>query len=180
LKPVAAEEVTSMARIWRNGIALMVLASVCWGWAAAYGREGRADVKEEGGVQVERLASGDVVFPDVVIEGRLEKPVALFIKRRQPEFNTPRFERDFWDDILRPVDAEEFKKAITPRPFDYVKNPLLWMAVTTAATSGAAAAYQAYNEEWPQVKVYAATAGVAAAAAAALVIVDRSLASGAR
>jgi hypothetical protein len=170
-----------MAGLWRKGVALLALASVVSGWGAAYGLEGRADVKEEGGVAFERSEAGEIIFgDDIVIEGRLEKPVSLFIKRRQPEFNTPRFERDFWDDILRPVDAEEFKAAVTVRPFDYVKNPLLWMAVTTAVTSGAVAGYQAYNEEWPQVKVYGATAGVAAAAAAALIIVDRGLASGAR
>jgi hypothetical protein len=158
---------------------VIIIAVFAFGWAPALAQE-RADVKEEGGVKVERLVSGEIIFPDVVIEGRLERPVALFIKRQQPEFRGPRFARDFWDDILRPIDKEELAKYTSPKPFDYVKNPLLWMAVGTAGTSAAAAGYQAYNGEWPQVRVYGITAGAAAVAAATLVIIDRGLARGAR
>lgn len=165
-----------MCRIsWHRILPPLVTMTLVLGWAAAYGQGGEAGVKEEGGVTVERLATGEYVFPGEIIEGRLERPVGLFIKRQQPEFTTPRFQRDFWDDILRPVDAEELKRRGQDKPFDYVKNPLLWMAAATAATAGAAAGYQAYNEEWAQVKVYAFTAAGAAAAGAALVIIDRSL-----
>jgi len=137
------------------------------------GAGGAAGVKEEGGVSAERLATGEYLFGETVIEGRLEKPVALFIKRQQPEFKTVRFARDFWDDILRPIDKEEFEKATRESAFDYVKNPILWMAVATAAASGAAAGYQAYNHETGQVYVYGITAGAAAAVAGGLVIIDK-------
>jgi len=159
--------------------AVIVIGAFALGWAPAFAQE-TADVKEEGGVKVERLDSGEIIFPDVVIEGRLETPVTLFLKRQEPDFKTVRFDRDFFDDILRPIDAEELKAYIEPKPFDYVKNPLLWMAVATAGTSAAAAGYQAYNGEWPQVRVYGITAGAATAAAAALVIIDRGLARAAR
>lgn len=140
-----------------------------------------AGVKEEGGLKFKESGPGEiVVVTPLVVEGRLEKPVALFIKRHEPEFATVRFERDFWDDILRPVDPEAVKRETDSRPYDYVKNPLLWMAVTTAVVSGAATGYQAYNEEWGQVKTYGVTAGAAAAVAAALVVLDRGLASRAR
>lgn len=153
------------------GAALLTLAS------AAAAQE-FAGVKEEGGLEFKESGPGEIiVVTPLVVEGRLEKPVALFIKRHEPEFATVRFQRDFWDDILRPVDPEAVKRATDARPYDYVKNPLLWMAVTTAVVSGAATGYQAYNEEWGQVKTYGVTAGVAAAAAAALVVLDRGLAS---
>ncbi len=158
---------------------VIIIGVFAFGWAPALAQE-RADVKEEGGVKVERLASGEIIFPDVVIEGRLERPVALFLKRQQPDFKTVRFNRDFFDDILRPIDKEALDIYTAPKPFDYVKNPLLWMAVATAGTSSAAAGYQAYNGEWPQVRVYGITAGAAAVAAATLVIIDRGLARGAR
>jgi hypothetical protein len=164
----------SWYRVWPSLVAITLV----MGWTAASGQGGEADVKEAGGVKVEHVATGELICPPMVIEGRLEKPVALFIQRQQPEFKTARFERDFWDDILRPVDVEGLKRAGQDKPYDYVKNPLLWMAVATAATSGAAAGYQAYNEEWAQVKVYAFTAAGAAAAGAALVMIDRSLSRG--
>ncbi len=139
-----------------------------------------AGVKEEEGVKATKLATGEYEFEETVIEGRLEKPVALFIKRQQPEFKSVRFARDFWDDILRPIDKEEFEKAWKESKFDYVKNPLLWLAVATVASAGAAAGYQAYNNEWGQVQVYGISAGVAAAGAAVLVIVDKSRSRAAR
>lgn len=159
---------------------VIIIGAFALGWAPAFAQE-RADVKEEGGVEIERLADGGIIFVHpVVIEGRLEKPVSLFLKRQEPDFKTVRFDRDFFDDILRPIDKEELDKYATPKAFDYVKNPLLWMAVATAGTSAAAAGYQAYNEEWPQLRVYGITAGAATAAAAALVIIDRGLARAAR
>jgi hypothetical protein len=159
---------------------VIIIGAFALGWAPALGQE-RADVKEEAGVEIERLADGGIIFVrPVVIEGRLEKPVSLFLKRQEPDFKTVRFDRDFFDDILRPIDKEELKKYTAPKAFDYVKNPLLWMAVATAGTSAAAAGYQAYNEEWPQVRVYGITAGAATAAAAALVVIDRGLARAAR
>jgi hypothetical protein len=139
-----------------------------------------AGVKEEAGVKAEKLATGEYLFEETVIEGRLEKPVALFIKRQQPEFKSVRFSRDFWDDILRPIDKEEFERAIKETKFDYVKNPLLWMAVATAATSGAAAGYQAYNKESGQVKVYGIVAGAAATTSLVLILIDRGRARAAK
>jgi hypothetical protein len=160
-----------------KGFAVIIIAAVAFGWAPALGQEegggGRAEIKEEAGVEAEETPEGEYVFKEVVIEGRLEKPVALFIKRQQPEFKTVRFARDFWDDILRPIDKEEFEKEIKEAKFDYVKNPLLWMAVATASTAGGAAGYQAYNDEWAQVRVYGITAGAAAATAAVLILIDR-------
>lgn len=161
-----------------KGFAVIIIAALAFGWAPALAQEeaageGSAEIKEEAGVEAERTAEGEYVFKEVVIEGRLERPVALFIKRQQPDFKTVRFARDFWDDILRPIDKEEFERAIKESKFDYVKNPVLWMAVATAATAGAAAGYQAYNEEWTQVKVYGISAGAAATAAAILILIDR-------
>lgn len=165
-----------------KGFAVIIIAALAFSWAPALGQEeggegaagGDAEIKEEAGVEAERTAEGEYVFKEVVIEGRLERPVALFIKRQQPDFKTVRFARDFWDDILRPIDKEEFERAIHETKFDYVKNPLLWMAVATAVTAGGAAGYQAYNEEWTQVKVYGITAGAAATAAVVLILIDRS------
>jgi len=134
---------------------------------------GDAGVKEEGGVKATKLTTGEYEFEETVIEGRLEKPVALFIKRQQPEFKTVRFARDFWDDVLRPIDKEEFEKAIKESKFDYVKNPLLWMAITTTAAAGAAAGYQAYNKEWGQVEVYGIAAGVGAVSSLVIVLIER-------
>lgn len=164
-----------------KGFAVIIIAVIAFGWAPALGQEeggeggtgGGAEIKEEAGVEAERTAEGEYIFREVVIEGRLERPVALFIKRQQPDFKTVRFARDFWDDILRPIDKEEFERAMKETKFDYVKNPLLWMAVATATTAGGAAGYQAYNEEWAQVKVYGITAGAAATAAVILVLIDR-------
>lgn len=164
-----------------KGFAVIIIAVLAFGWAPALGQEeggeggtgGGAEIKEEAGVEAERTAEGEYIFKEVVIEGRLERPVALFIKRQQPDFKTVRFARDFWDDILRPIDKEEFERAMKETKFDYVKNPLLWMAVATATTAGGAAGYQAYNEEWAQVKVYGITAGAAATAAVILVLIDR-------
>jgi len=141
---------------------------------------GSAGIKEEEGVKATKTAAGEYEFEETVIEGRLEKPVALFIRRQQPEFKSVRFARDFWDDILRPIDKEEFEKQYKESRFDYVKNPLLWLAVATAAAAGGAAGYQAYNKETGQVKVYGITAGSAAAAAAVLILIDRSRNRGAR
>ncbi|UCH77535.1 MAG: hypothetical protein JSU81_07290 [Candidatus Coatesbacteria bacterium] len=164
----------------RHGFGVIIVAALAFASAPAAaqeggeaGGEGDAGIKEEAGVRAEKLATGEYMFEETVIEGRLEKPVALFIKRQQPDFATVRFARDFWDDILRPIDKEEFERAIKETKFDYVKNPLLWMAVTTAATTGAAAGYQAYNEEWGQVKVYGITCGAAAASALVLILIDR-------
>jgi hypothetical protein len=144
------------------------------------GGGGTAGVKEEEGVKATKTAAGEYEFEDTIIEGRLEKPVALFIKRQQPEFKSVRFARDFWDDILRPIDKEEFEKQYKESRFDYVKNPLLWLAVATAVSAGSAAGYQAYNKETGQVKVYGITAGTAAVAAGVLVLIDRSRNRGAR
>jgi hypothetical protein len=157
-----------------KGFTVIIVAVLAFGWAPALGQEeGGAKIKEEAGVEATETAEGEYIFKEVVIEGRLEKPVALFIKRQQPDFKTVRFARDFWDDILRPIDKEEFERAIKETKFDYVKNPLLWMAVATAATAGGAAGYQAYNKEWTQVEVYGITAGAAATAALILVLIDR-------
>lgn len=147
---------------------------------AGGGTTGGAGIKEEGGVKAKRLATGEYEFEETVIEGRLEKPVYLFIKRQQPEFKTVRFARDFWDDILRPIDKEEFEKAVKESKFDYVKNPLLWMAVATAASAGAAAGYQVYNKEWGQVQVYGIAAGSGAVSALVLWFIDRSKSRAAR
>jgi hypothetical protein len=166
-----------------KGLAVIIIVGLGLCGLPALGQEeggGEAGVKEEAGVKAEKLATGEYLFEETVIEGRLEKPVALFIKRQQPEFKSVRFARDFWDDILRPIDKEEFERAIKETKFDYVKNPLLWMAAATAATTGAAAGYQAYNEEWGQVKVYGITAGAAAATSVVLILIDRGRTRAAR
>ena len=167
-----------------KGIAVIIVLGLGLYAAPAIGQEegegGGAGVKEEAGVKAEKLATGEYLFGETVIEGRLERPVALFIKRQQPEFKTVRFSRDFWDDILRPIDKEEFERAIQETKFDYVKHPLLWMSVATAATAGATAGYQAYNEEWGQVRAYGIAAGAAAATSLVLILIDRGRARAAK
>jgi hypothetical protein len=157
------------------GLGLCALPAIAQEEGEGGGADG-AGVKEEAGVRAEKLATGEYLFEETVIEGRLEKPVALFIKRQQPEFKSVRFSRDFWDDILRPIDKEEFERAIRETKFDYVKNPLLWMA----ATAGSAAGYQAYNKEWGQVKAYGIVAGAAATTALVLILIDRGRARAAK
>lgn len=174
-----------MMKVVKNkGAALGVAAALLsYFWAAPAvlaADEGGAGVKEESGVKATKLATGEYEFEETIIEGRLEKPVALFIKRQQPEFKTVRFARDFWDDILRPIDKEEFEKANKETKFDYVKNPLLWLATATAVTSASAAGYQVYNKEWGQVKFFGVTAGVAAAGMGVLIIIDKNREKAAR
>jgi hypothetical protein len=167
----------------KKGIAVIIVFGLGLCGMPALAQEeggGGAGVKEEAGVRAEKLATGEYLFEETVIEGRLEKPVALFIKRQQPEFKTVRFSRDFWDDILRPIDKEEFERAIKETKFDYVKNPLLWMAVATAVTAGSATGYQAYNKESGQVKAYGIVAGAAATTSLVLILIDRGRARAAK
>lgn len=85
---------------------VIIIGGFALGWAPAFGQEGEttegggAEIKEEAGVEAKRTETGEYIFKEVVIEGRLERPVALFIKRQQPEFKSARFARDFWDDMI--------------------------------------------------------------------------------
>ena len=135
--------------------------------------EGKAGVEDTGGLK--RIGEGGVLeMEEVIIEGRLERPVGLFLKRQDPDFATPRFARSFWDDILQPIDKEEFEKAVKETKFDFVKNPLLWVATSTAILSGAASGYQYYNGEKSSGTHLAIVCGSAAAATLVLIIIDKA------
>ncbi len=134
--------------------------------------EGKAGVKDTGGLK--KIGEGGVLeMEEVIIEGRLERPVGLFLKRQEPDFKTVRFARDFWDDILQPIDKEEFEKAVKETKFDIVKNPLLWIATTTTVMSGAASGYQYYNGEKSNATHLAIVCGSAAAGMLVLILIDR-------
>jgi hypothetical protein len=134
--------------------------------------EGKAAVEDTGGVAG---YEGDVLhMEEVIIEGRLERPVGLFLKRQDPDFATPRFARSFWDDILQPIDKEEFEKAVKETKFDFVKNPFLWVSTSTAILSGAASGYQYYNGDKGNATHLAIVCGSAAAATLVLIIIDKA------
>jgi hypothetical protein len=137
--------------------------------------KGKAVVEDTEGVSIKKSESDVYEFDDpIIIEGRLERPVGLFLKRQDPDFATPRFARSFWDDILQPIDKEEFEKAIKETKFDFVKNPLLWISTSTAIISGAASGYQHYNGEKTSGTDLAIVCGSAAAATLVLIITDKA------
>ena len=119
-------------------------------------------------------AGGELLMEEITIEGRLERPVGLFLKRQEPVFSAVHFTRNFWDDILNPLDKEEFEKAVKESKFDIVKNPLLWIAVTSTILTGAAAGYQYYNKENTSGMSMAIACGVSAAAMGVLILIDKS------
>jgi len=134
--------------------------------------EGMAAVEDTGGVA--RYEGNILEMEEVIIEGRLERPVGLFLKRQDPDFATPRFARSFWDDILQPIDKEEFEKAVKETKFDFVKNPFLWVSTSTTILSGAASGYQYYNGEKSSGTQLAIVCGSAAAATLILIIIDKA------
>jgi hypothetical protein len=117
---------------------------------------------------------GELLMEEITIEGRLEKPVGLFLKRQEPVFSAVHFTRNFWDDILNPLDKEEFEKAVKESKFDIVKNPLLWIAVTSTILTGAACGYQYYNGESTSGLSLAIACGVSAASMGVLLLIDKS------
>lgn len=117
---------------------------------------------------------GELLMEEITIEGRLERPVGLFLKRQEPVFSAVHFTRNFWDDILNPLDKEEFEKAVKESKFDIVKNPLLWIAVTSTILTGAACGYQYYNGETTSGLSMGISCGVSAAAMGVLLLIDKA------
>ncbi|UCE26679.1 MAG: hypothetical protein JSW52_10070 [Candidatus Coatesbacteria bacterium] len=177
-----------MRRSFKKPASILIVSSLVWIMAPALAQEGAGEgggareyvptgegmaaVEDTGGVAG---YEGDVLhMEEVIIEGRLERPVGLFLKRQDPDFATPRFARSFWDDILQPIDKEEFEKAVKETKFDFVKNPLLWVSTSTAILSGAASGYQYYNGEKSSGTHLAIVCGSAAAASLVLIIIDKA------
>lgn len=135
--------------------------------------EGKAGVEDTGGLK--SVGEGGVLeMEEIIIEGRLERPVGLFLKRQEPDFKTVRFARNFWDDILQPIDKEEFEKAVKETKFDFVKNPFLWVSTSATILAGAASGYQYYNGEKSSGTNLAIVCGSAAAATLVLIIIDKA------
>jgi|GEM_PF-888079 len=179
-----------MRKPWKKPVCILLASLLVWAAAPALAQEEEGATEGggateytptgEGMAAVEDTGSiakyeGDVLeMEEVIIEGRLERPVGLFLKRQDPDFATPRFARNFWDDILQPIDKEEFEKAVKETKFDFVKNPLLWVSTSTAILSGAASGYQYYNGEKTSGTDLAIVCGSAAAATLVLIIIDKA------
>jgi hypothetical protein len=135
--------------------------------------EGKAGVEDTGGLK--KIGEGGVLeMEEVIIEGRLERPVGLFLKRQDPDLKKVRVEKSFWDDILQPIDKEEFEKAVRETKFDFVKNPFLWASTSTTILAGAASGYQYYTGEKTNATHLAIVCGSAAATTLILIIIDKA------
>lgn len=157
-------------------INLVLAALLVFGATAVFAQEEKmvsAGAEDTGGMTGVG-EGGELLMEEITIEGRLERPVGLFLKRQEPVFSAVHFTRNFWDDILNPLDKEEFEKAVKESKFDIVKNPLLWIAVTSTILSGAACGYQLYNKENTSALSMGITCGVSAAAMGVLLIIDKA------
>jgi len=103
-------------------------------------------VKREGGV---------IEFEAMEIIGRIDRPVSLVLERTNPTFEKITFERSFMDDILRPIDKEEFEKKVKMTKFDAVAHPMRWITTTTSITTGAFSIYYYFQPEDEMVRVKA-------------------------
>lgn len=115
--------------------------------------EVEAEVKEVGGEKV-------IEFGEMLIRGRIDRPILLTTARTNPRFEKITFERSFMDDILRPIDKEEFEKRVKTTKFDAVRRPLVWISTTTAIVSGSVGGYMFSQEEMGSGKMFAITAGI--------------------
>jgi len=122
-------------------------------------QEGTGEKKTEE-VPVTKKEGGVIEFEAMEIIGRIDRPVSLVIERTNPSFEKITFERSFIDDILRPIDKEEFEKQVKESRFDAVANPIRWMFMTTCLTTGAAAGYMFANDEKSRGKVLIITSGI--------------------
>jgi len=160
----------------RQPLGIFLAAIIFFGTAAVFAQDeamtgtGAADTGGMTGIG----EGGELLMEEITIEGRLERPVGLFLKRQEPVFSAVHFTRNFWDDILNPLDKEEFEKAVKESKFDIVKNPLLWLAVTSAILTGAAAGYQYYNKENTSGLSFGIACGVSSAAMGALFLIDKA------
>jgi hypothetical protein len=175
-----------MRKELKKPVSVLLTALIIWAVVPAFAQEeaetggeyvpteeGRAAVEDTGGLK--RVGEGGVLeMEEIIIEGRLERPVGLFLKRQEPDFKTVRFARDFWDDILQPIDKEEFEKAVKETKFDFVKNPLLWVSTSATVLAGAASGYQYYNGAKSSGTDFAIVCGSAAAATLVLIIIDKA------
>jgi len=120
-------------------------------------------VKKEGGV---------IEFEAMEIIGRIDRPVSLVIERTNPTFDKITFERSFIDDILRPIDKEEFEKQVRESKFDAVANPIRWTTMTTCITTGATAGYMFANHENSRGKALIITSGISGVATLILYLIS--------
>ncbi|MGQ9705792.1 MAG: hypothetical protein ACUVWP_02150 [bacterium] len=120
-------------------------------------------VKKEGGV---------LEFEAMEIIGRIDRPVSLVIERTNPTFDKITFERSFIDDILRPIDKEEFEKQVRESRFDAVANPLRWITMTTCFTTGVTAGYMFANDEKGRGKVLTITSAISGATTLILYLIS--------
>ncbi len=159
----------------RRPVNLILAAILFFGTAAVFAQDDKivgTGVEDTGGM-TGIGEGGELLMEEITIEGRLERPVGLFLKRQEPVFSAVHFTRNFWDDILNPLDKEEFEKAVKESKFDMVKNPLLWIAVTSTILTGAAAGYQFYNKESTSWLSLAIACGVSAASMGVLLLIDK-------
>jgi hypothetical protein len=174
-----------MRKELKKPVSVLLMALIIWAVVPAFAQEetgtsdeyvppeGKAGVEDTGGLK--SVGKGGVLeMEEIIIEGRLERPVGLFLKRQEPDFKTVRFARDFWDDILQPIDKEEFEKAVKETKFDFVKNPFLWVSTSATILAGAASGYQYYNGEKSSGTNLAIVCGSAAAATLVLIIIDKA------
>jgi hypothetical protein len=129
----------------------------------------------EGGEQIQRGEKGELIFTEgLTIEGRLDEPIGLIVNRTNPEFEMITFDRSFMDDILRPIDKEEFEKKLKEKKYmGPVARPLLWISTTACITTSAAAIYMYTQKEKGSGKALAITAGISGAMTAIIYLIYR-------
>jgi len=118
---------------------------------------------EEGGKKI--------IFEEMLIKGRIDRPILLTTARTNPKFEKISFERSFMDDILRPIDKEEFEKRVKTTKFDAVRRPLVWISTSAAIVTGAVSGYMFYKKEKGSGKTFAITAGISGGVALILWLV---------
>ncbi len=127
----------------------------------------------EASPEVTRGERGELIFLEgLVIEGRLDEPIGLIINRANPEFEMITFERSFMDDILRPIDKEEFEKRVKMKKYmGPVARPILWISSTTCITTGAASIYMFTQKEKGSATALAISAGISGAITGILLLI---------
>lgn len=128
--------------------------------------------EEEGGEEVvATMEEGKIVFQEMLIKGRIDRPILLTTARTNPKFEMITFERSFMDDILRPIDKEEFEKRVRTTKFDAVRRPFVWISSTTAIVSGSVAGYMYAKKEKGSGIAFLITAGISGGVALILWLV---------
>jgi hypothetical protein len=149
----------------KNTITVLIIVFMILNSVIVFAQEGEEE-------EVKAKVEGDVMeFEEMLIKGRIDRPILLTTARANPEFKKITFERSFMEDILRPIDKEEFEKRVRTTKFDAVRRPLVWISSTTAIVSGSVAGYMYYNEEKGSGLIFAVTAGISAGTALILWLV---------